>query len=386
MGMIDTLKIISPPLEDYKAELIKQELIKKMAIDCKTGEQLYEITTGFLEGSFDHRLSLRVQDIKGRKNSVTELLTKLDKQYEGEQELIIEGSIHKNILGHNVYGGTEDIFGCCICLITAVEQLIGIRLPCVEHWKVSRVDYAEIFILPSYEAVSDYIKGFNVSAYPRRKVVKYGQESVCCMGRTTTLNFYHKGPEYYKHDRTRLKNILEFDKLNEIQEQANKTLRVEIQIKAPKLRYDFNGLPLIPEVTVLYLKRLYELEVKKFLKEGIKTMSVVRDSLEVERRLYSAYKPQLAGLLMGFWYRLSTMGEEHCRKQIPKTTYYRQLNQLKAVGCSWLGTDVILYEKSECPRDFIPLKRNEFCINKTAPLVSQKISIEKYYYQMRQAS
>ena len=361
----------------------------RQGIDCQTGEILYEIVNGYLEGSYDHRVRINLIDNRMTSKAWEEVKPVINCKYEGDYSIILEGSIHKNILGHNVFGGSDDYHGQVLYLINLLEKSIGKELPYYMDWTSYRIDFAQTFILNSFEAVQDYIKGINLANYPRRECKKHGTNGIGVYGRTTSINFYHKGPEFFKHDRKRLKDILEYDKIQEIQEIANKTLRVEVQIKAHKLRYDFNGLPKVKEISLKYLQQLYDTEIKRFLKEGIKDMEIVRDATEVERRLYKVYNPTLAGVLIGFWYRMTTQGEHHCRKQIPHSTYYRQRSQLIKAGVSWIYSDVMkrLEEDYLCPRDFIPLRTDSRNVVNISPLVNKNIQKTKHhYYLQRQAS
>ena len=59
--MLDTVKLISPYLPEADAECIERACVLRSAVQVSTGEVLYSLTTGSLEGSFDSRVSVRVE-------------------------------------------------------------------------------------------------------------------------------------------------------------------------------------------------------------------------------------------------------------------------------------------------------------------------------------
>ena len=59
--MLDTVKLISPYLPEADAERIERACVLRSAVEVSTGEVLYSLTTGSLEGSYDTRVSVRVE-------------------------------------------------------------------------------------------------------------------------------------------------------------------------------------------------------------------------------------------------------------------------------------------------------------------------------------
>lgn len=84
-------------------------------------------------------------------------------------------------------------------------------------------------------------------------------------------------------------------------------------------------------------------------------MEIVRDAFAVERRLNEVYNSKLAGILLGTWMKLTTLGESHYKSNTPYRTYKRHIKQLRDAGVSWLNTDVRLEGKRLVPVDFKPL-------------------------------
>ena len=94
--MIDTIKIYCEISKDIY-DKIKSLSIVKSSIDYSDKTILYEIVNDHLEGSFDSRLSVRVDN--GVKYQF------VDKGYCIE----IEGSYHKIVNGYNSHNGYTDL-------------------------------------------------------------------------------------------------------------------------------------------------------------------------------------------------------------------------------------------------------------------------------------
>jgi II/X family phage/plasmid replication protein len=357
---IDTITLKSPYVSLDIANIIENECVKRQGINIKTGELLYEITTASLVGSYDNKISIKIENTEYTKDGLVP----------SEPYITLEASVHKALLGHNVYGGPENLHSACDYLIKLVESFIQVDLPNYKEWSISRVDVAEVYELPCFEAVQEWFKGLNAADYPRRSVTRYGLSGIYAQGSTTTLKFYHKGIEFTKHDKSRLKNIFKDDKLMSLQAYANRIVRCECEIKSRKLKYDFGHLPLVGEVSDQYINNVHDVEVRRFLKEGIKMMILVSNAHEVKERLYSMYKPALAGTLLGTWYQLTTLGEDSVKKSIPKRTYYRHVKQLKDAAVTWHCTDVILEKKhSLIPQGFSPVRSDERRISCESPQI-----------------
>lgn len=354
--MIDTISLESPFIDEDIALEIENKSIIRQGVNMELQEIFYQITTKELKGSYDSSLRIVVKRERYETKFDMRLRKKITSLVSCEPYLLVECSVHKLILGHNVYGGTNDFMGLCRFLISFIEKSFNFKLPSFEIWKVRRVDYAEIFDLGSMEAVFEWFRGVNHADYGRRTAERYGQNSLYFPGSTTTLKFYHKGLEFSKHDRKRLKLFIDDDKINYIQNKANRYLRVEIEVKSRKLKNDFNTneLPLVKDIKVEYLKSLYEIEVQRVLKEGAEGMKIIRDASKVQQRLYSMFSSSKAGSLLGTWYMLTTLGEDYAKQQMTKTTFYRHRKDLKDCGISWFGTNVTLKESNLLPVDFTP--------------------------------
>lgn len=374
---VDTVRLRSPYISHGLASKIEQECEKRMGVNMRTGELLYEITTGSLEGSYDNRISIKVS-YKEFKSSVVKGKTRTA-LVDCPPYIEIEASVHKMFLGHNVYGGTEDFQKACLFLIKTVEQIIGIELPgatwlngkqsYLNSWIVKRVDFAYIFNLGSFEAVEQFFYLFKNGYYPRRNIETYGLTGWRFNASTSVIKAYHKGPDFKKHDMKRLitSGVLKSNQAFDMLVLATEILRVEVEIKTRKLKYDFEGVrhgkePYIMDITPEYLQSVYETEISRIMKEGKKKSDIVRDSVKAEERLYSMYSESRANSLFAAYLKMSNFGIEKYKKVTPKNTYYRHLRELKAAGVSvnlngeMNLEDVTGSKESLLPEDFQPLR------------------------------
>ena len=373
MGL-DTVRIKSPYMAMNIVDKVKAKGINYCQVLNETGETQWEVTRTSLRGSFDSRIMVKPMytDFRQAKNGRVE-------EHPSPPYVIVECSVPKAMHGQNVYGVIEDMQTACENVRTLLQQLIGIELPHTGNWTVQRVDWAESFQLP-YQAVQEFFEGIYHVAFPRRKMQKYGNESIFVPGTTTTIKIYHKGPEFQKNDRKRLAWVLRnffhenrprnaapewaqsqaYRKVAAIQRLANNRLRAEVEVHAEKLDYDFGHKPKVREVTTEYLQAVFDKEMARLLREGREGVNVVRSSLAVRDRLEARFSPELAGLLHGFWLGLSTHGEDDMKKRSTRATFYRRRKQLVDAGVSWLATDMQLIERQGqmLPADFSPVRAN----------------------------
>lgn len=366
---IDTISLRSPYISEELANLIEKQCVVRQALDLKTGELIYSFTSGSLSGSYDNRIMIKIQREEWAVSDSGRGV-----KIESSPYIDLEGSVHKALLGHNVYGGSSNFRESAFYLVSLVESLLDINLPCVDEWNVVRIDVAEVFELPSYEAVQSFFKGLNASDYPRRSVNRYGLSGIYANGSTTALKFYHKGPELIKHDRSRLRNILKENELFCLIEKAHKILRVEVEIKTRKLKTIYKKLPFVAEIKDSDLINVFNVEVTRFMKEGANEMKIVRDAHDVERRLSETYSDRLAGVLLGTWFKLSTLGEDSVKNSMSARSYYRQIKQLKDAGISWKGTDVVLNNRSLIPEGFTISLADPRRLTGEHPVVTEKLA------------
>jgi len=362
--MIDTVKLRSPFVSEEVARSVELGLTRRIAFQERTDTVLYEIVSESLAGTYDARLSvaLKREEIittgmsatyAGRRRPVTQLRS-------CDPYLVIECSIHKQIVGHNICSGPREFTPACRWLIGHLERVLGITgLPDGASWYVERVDVTECYEM-SFEAIQEFIRSLNNATFPRRagSLSRYGSHGIFSGGSSTSLKLYHKGPEFAKHDAPRLRTLWDRPRVYNLQVLANGIMRVEVGIKQEKLKRDFGKRPTVDQVTDEYLAEIHDTEVAKLLREARTEMGVVRTMEEVTSRLYKVHKPHTAGTLVGLWVQLSTVGEEVARSRYPNRTWYRHRKALVDSGCAWDGTDLAL-SGTNIPVGFAPVRRDQ---------------------------
>jgi II/X family phage/plasmid replication protein len=392
---LDTVKYRSPYIHEDMASYLEQQCTLKQGIFLPTGDVLYEFTSGQLEGSWDSRISFRVL----REEWVSD--GRGIRQQPCRPYLEVEASLHKFFLGQNIYGQVADFQFSSFMFLKRVFGELGLDvsehldhwwlqkykhhalIPSFWDWQVCRIDWAEVYRLTP-AAITEFFRSINHSRFPRRsaKAAKYGTNAVYFPGSFTTLKLYHKGPEFKEHDRLRIKNSLMqymdrrlregssatpkewFDwrdkKLKALQRLADNRLRVEVEIHADKLMYDFKErLPTLREITDDYVKTIHDREVFKLLREGKTDMETVRTYDKVKARLNAVYKQRTANSLFAFYMQLAARGEEVVRDEYSKAQFYANRKKLVEAGVSWLCSDIhVIANDTALPHDFAPVRPN----------------------------
>jgi hypothetical protein len=369
--MLDTVKLQSPYLPEELACAIEARLVRRRAIDGPTGELLYDLVSGPLAGSYDHRVSLSVRrqewvsevaakrqnpdwtpDSKRKKKWITPVDTH---QADCAPYLVLEGSVHKAMLGHNIEGGPSDVLAAIRWLVADVGERLGVELPTADSWLVRQADWAEVYDL-GYNAALEYVQGLNQAVYPRRKPQRY-DTGLIAPGGTTTVKVYLKGPEFLKHDAKRFRAVAPPKVVEKLASRANCLIRLEVAVKARKLDEDFNGSPRVDQLSETYLIALYDREIRRLLREGASSMETVRNAKEVRRRLGEVYPAGLASSLFATWVGFSALGEKESRENMKRRTFYLHRKQLQDAGISWHGADVAIVNRTSLiPVGFSPVR------------------------------
>ena len=373
----DTIKLKSPAMPFDLVKYIEQQCICRSGVDLASGAMLYEIFTGELSASWDSRIRVvpMFQDWQINANGVAQLAP-------SRPYIIVEASVHKAMMGHNIYGGPTVFADCARFLVDLVARLLAVELPDPQNWTVHRVDVAHVYNLRK-PAIKEFFDSIALRNFPRRqkKAAKYDM-AVHFPGKTTTVKFYHKGAEFKANDFSRvrhfIKTIFNYKNLNEgadinikeatdkkmkaLQRLADNRLRVEVEILADKFQYDFGRNPRVSEVTDEYLLKIHDKEVERLLREGKQAMDTVRTTQAVMTRLQNTYGDAKGHRLYGFWCALCTLNENVIREKYAKATYFRNRKALEDAGVSWRSSDIQVTANDSLIHDFSPTRLDRrFC-------------------------
>lgn len=370
----DTIKLRSPDMDRDFIRAVEQKCILRSGLDMSTGEMIYELHTGQLLGSWDARISVipKYEDWTTEEGGTPRL-------HACEPYLLVEASVHKIMLGHNVYGGPTDFLKAARHLVNLVAELLEVELPIADIWTVHRVDVAHVYNL-SKPACRQFFDTMQLVNFPRRKkkAQKYDM-AVHFPGCTTTVKFYHKGSEFKEHEPARLRAFFRqmfkhiygddeknFDrverKIAALQRLADKRLRVEVGINSEKFLYDFDRHPRVEELTDSYLEGMHDKEIERILREGKQGMNTVRTTDAVCNRLQNEYGRTAGNRLYGFWQSMCTAGSDKTSDRYTKPTFYRNRKLLEDVGVSWIGSDIVIVANDSLIHDFTPMRVDRrFC-------------------------
>ena len=321
--MIDTIKIVTM-INNKIYDKISNNSIIKTSYKKSTKEIYYEIINDHLEGSYSSSLSVRVG--KGLKY-----------KFVGQYYIEIEGSYHKLRCGYNSHNGYYNLYSICTNLITIVNEYYDIQLPKVQHWFLQRCDIAICFDLHENENVRKYINNLSMCQYPRRNIKTYQDESVYLTGSTTTLKIYNKLLEFQKHDIKKLK-ATNFDIFKYI-DIIKGFVRFECEIKKKKLCDLYNQKYVrVRNIKYEELKKVWCEEFMKLLKLFDNDLNIISDKEQIEKRLYSMYSERKASLLYNFYVSIMVDGLRNVKKRTKKSTYYRNINELRKASIDFSQT------------------------------------------------
>src|SRR5690554_2831838 len=99
--MYDTVIIKSPEINPETVQKILTFCRIYEGVDIFTGELLYHFTSGELEGSYDYRIRIKVDNTEWIKED-----SLIPRRVETYWHVSVECSLHKLLMNHNCYGGS----------------------------------------------------------------------------------------------------------------------------------------------------------------------------------------------------------------------------------------------------------------------------------------
>lgn len=388
--MYDTVVIKSPEIDNYTVQKVLEFCRIYEGIDIYTGEVIYHFTSGELEGSYDYRIRIKVDNTEWIKED-----SQTPQRVQTYWHIVVECSLHKILMSHNCYGGPNDIKKSIAYLVRFLENVMQVSLPDYKEWEIKRVDVAKVYHFSDIMICKKIIHNLRNCYYTRRKPHIY-DTTVFFPGSTTSIKIYWKGPEYEKHDYKRFKKCIlrEIDKswnrencdliqhklalqlkhFDNVKEKAYRIIRYECEIKARKLKETFdNDRVLVKYLNDDILHDIADHELYKIMKED-DNMDIVRRSDLVLERLHSVYGENLANALYSTWTKLVQFGEERTKETLSRRTFYRHKKLLVEAGVSWVCSLVNLKPLSIVPEDF-SFTNEKYVLDEVDPEVIKKLEI-----------
>jgi len=145
--MIDTVKLRTKEnVPESLKNVIEAIGFERRGTDNRTGEISYQITNSELSGTYDSRVSLRIQ----------------------AEKLIIEGSLHKYLYGNNVEVKDDLTIESIQKLLQNIKKNISEEISTdYNDYEVMRIDYAKNFKIREKQ-ITSYIERLQGIYYPRR--------------------------------------------------------------------------------------------------------------------------------------------------------------------------------------------------------------------------
>jgi hypothetical protein len=153
---------------------------------------------------------------------------------DGDTWLTVEFSVPKLWLGHNIhllYGWATAVAE----MEKLLNQLFGFRgrgkLAAYLDWQVSRADLCYAWKFPNEPMCSGFLDSLKRIKFPYKKPHIYG-DSLYFPGRTYTVKFYKKLPEFRKHDRLKMiKAGVSQSYIDHLEKMADGVLRFEVELR-----------------------------------------------------------------------------------------------------------------------------------------------------------
>ena len=313
MVSIDTIKVGYFLPEKYYDPLM--EYMDKLTKVDHQGNEQFRITTRKLKGSFDSSISVRV----GR-------MLYNDDLGESEFEIIIEFSLSKYYLGHNL---TSDVNDPNMILKALNEIFHELGLPGLDLFflRVYRVDLAELFKVGFN--IKKYIIQLANFRYQRYRVNLYKNgETLYINGSMVTFKVYSKHEEFMKHDFKRLNgyggNKLDLERLVF---QSKGLVRFEIEIKNKKLKK--MGIRNLDDLIRRWedMKIVYVDFRNRIL--GAEKKETLYKFEDVKSYIFETFPKRSAGTIYNYYLRFSNETEQQLKYAMSSTTYgkYKKLFQ-----------------------------------------------------------
>jgi II/X family phage/plasmid replication protein len=266
----------------------------------------------------------------------------------------VEGSIHKAMHGHNVYGGPVEPQSAIWWMINQVSLLLECEMPSLEHWFIRRLDVAESFDLGHLDNVRGWIRAKSLVVYPRREVHFWGDMGFAANGTTTDLRAYAKGPQFHKEGGYKaLLQCRDASVAFDVARIAERTLRCEVEIKQATFeKLEHKGRA--DMITREWLhEEMYDKEWRKFLRPIDSDSRMVHTAVEVAYRLQATYLDSWLNLYI-IWCVLAVRGEGWYRTQVAASTWRHQRAKLESAGVSWESTNILTIDAPTCIQHFGP--------------------------------
>lgn len=119
----------------------------------------------------------------------------------------------------------------------------------------------------------------------------------------------------------------------------NGFIRFECEIKKKKLTDLYNTKFIrVRNTNYEELKKVWCEEFMKLLKLFDNDLTIISDKKEIEKRLYTLYNERKASILYNFYLSIMVDGLREVKKRTKKSTYYRNIKELKNANIDFSQT------------------------------------------------
>ena len=341
--MIDTIKF-RIPIDSKLYNQIKAKSIEFTKRDNEIDHEFVKILTKqFHVGSFDRHINLRLFD---------------------DEYLFMEFSLPKIYYGHNVFLiSAEQVFPICNQVRQTLVKLFGNFPDCI-FWEICRVDFCYAWKLPSEYVAEQVLNIFRGIVIPKKQTHFY-DTTVMWFGRTQSIKFYLKYPEFYEHDFKELKKQGFNDLAYNFLSISEGVLRFEVTLRNIALVREFYGQcqdRFISLSSDIFNTPRCQLVLQKYLKKVLKLENVkVMDNKTVYKLLDDMYGQTKARNLFLFYKLMfsTDRNEKTILSSYSRWQVYRNVKKLRDAGVGITSEQIKIGFDFSIPSDFV--------VNNTAP-------------------
>ena len=311
--MIDTIKF-KIPIDNDIFSRIERKSIEFNKHDNEIDRTFIQILTKKIKvGSFDRHINIKVFD---------------------NEQVFLEFSAPKIFYGHNVFlVAPEQIIFICKTVHETLVKTFG-KFPRPEFWEINRIDFCYAWKLPSEyvaEQVLNIFRGITVN----RKKTHFYDTTVMYTGRTQSIKFYLKHPEFYEHDFKELKKEGKTDLAYNFLNISEGVLRFEVTLRNIALVREFYGQCKSTTIgldNLIFTTKRCQLVLQKYLHKVLKLNNVrTMDNKSVFNKLKDCYGQSRARYLFLFYKLLfsTDRNEKDILKSYSRYQVWRNIKKLR---------------------------------------------------------
>jgi II/X family phage/plasmid replication protein len=306
--MIDTIRF-KINLSDLQYKNIVKYCVDTLKVDNLLKKEIFHISKKDLSvGSWNRKISLYLPEVN---------------------VCFLEFSVPKFKNGHNVWLiSYKEFLGVITKLNNILKEYFG-SFPSFKKWIITRIDLCYAWKLETEERAERILDVLQNFEFSKKKKSVY-DTSVMYVGKTFSLKFYLKYPEYFKHDFKYIRDNGFLDLAYNTLERSRGIIRFEVTLRSQYLRYHFEERNVM--IKHMTEDRLWDIMVSLFTKYMMGFPLKYSSRKQIKEELQSYYGVKKGGRLWIFYVYLISEGKENLKEIYAQSTIWQYLRELRDIG------------------------------------------------------